>query len=385
MDKEDILELYLNEIFLGAELLRRHRRGADLLQQAADGADRRARPPTSRRCRSGRATCTRSRDHEDADRAAQLRAAADGRGRLHRRRRSPRPRRRAAADRAGRATIESFRAALPPRDYFTDEIRRQLVRELRRGGVLLAAACRSARRWTPSCRWRPRTRSSAALENFDRGPGPLARHRATLPRRGPGGRGVLARRRWPRPRSPRDITLSGPGIPAVVLEVGEQRDAARHRGRRTPRRRSCRATTSTGSPGSFADNFDARRRGAGAHDDADDDGGFLRWTLRQVPEVQGAFMAMDVNTGRVLAMQGGFSLPVLGLQPRDAGAAAARLGLQALRLRGGARFGLHARDHRRGRPHRDRHARRASGGRRTPRANTTARRRCGPASSSRGT
>jgi penicillin-binding protein 1A len=32
-----------------------------------------------------------------------------------------------------------------------------------------------------------------------------------------------------------------------------------------------------------------------------------RWSLRQVPEVQGAFMAMDVNSGRVLAMQGGFS------------------------------------------------------------------------------
>ena len=38
-----------------------------------------------------------------------------------------------------------------------------------------------------------------------------------------------------------------------------------------------------------------------------DDGTFTRWTLRQMPEVQGAFMAMDVNTGRVLAMQGGFS------------------------------------------------------------------------------
>ena len=34
---------------------------------------------------------------------------------------------------------------------------------------------------------------------------------------------------------------------------------------------------------------------------------FIRWTLRQVPEVQGGFVAMDVNTGRVLAMQGGFS------------------------------------------------------------------------------
>jgi len=31
------------------------------------------------------------------------------------------------------------------------------------------------------------------------------------------------------------------------------------------------------------------------------------WTMRQIPEVQGAFMAMDPFSGRVLAMQGGFS------------------------------------------------------------------------------
>ena len=40
---------------------------------------------------------------------------------------------------------------------------------------------------------------------------------------------------------------------------------------------------------------------------SDSDGSFIRWTLRQIPEVQGGFMAMDVNTGRVIAMQGGFS------------------------------------------------------------------------------
>jgi penicillin-binding protein 1A len=39
----------------------------------------------------------------------------------------------------------------------------------------------------------------------------------------------------------------------------------------------------------------------------DADGSFIRWTLRQVPEVQGGFMVMDVNSGRVIAMQGGFS------------------------------------------------------------------------------
>ena len=31
------------------------------------------------------------------------------------------------------------------------------------------------------------------------------------------------------------------------------------------------------------------------------------WSLHQIPEVQGGFVAMDVNSGRVLAMQGGFS------------------------------------------------------------------------------
>jgi penicillin-binding protein 1A len=37
------------------------------------------------------------------------------------------------------------------------------------------------------------------------------------------------------------------------------------------------------------------------------DGVFQNWSLRQIPELQGGFMAMDTNTGRVLAMQGGFS------------------------------------------------------------------------------
>ena len=36
-------------------------------------------------------------------------------------------------------------------------------------------------------------------------------------------------------------------------------------------------------------------------------GEVVHWSLRQLPEVQGAFMAMDTNSGRVLAMQGGFS------------------------------------------------------------------------------
>ncbi|MCP5074061.1 MAG: PBP1A family penicillin-binding protein, partial [Rhodobacteraceae bacterium] len=37
------------------------------------------------------------------------------------------------------------------------------------------------------------------------------------------------------------------------------------------------------------------------------DDAFVRWSLRQIPAIQGGFMAMDTRTGRVLAMQGGFS------------------------------------------------------------------------------
>ena len=35
--------------------------------------------------------------------------------------------------------------------------------------------------------------------------------------------------------------------------------------------------------------------------------GETRWSYRQIPAIQGGFMAMDTETGRVLAMQGGFS------------------------------------------------------------------------------
>lgn len=57
-----------------------------------------------------------------------------------------------------------------------------------------------------------------------------------------------------------------------------------------------------------------------------DDGTFNRWSLRQVPEVQGAFMAMDVNTGRVIATRAGSATRIRCSTPQ---AAQARLQLQA--------------------------------------------------------
>ena len=66
------------------------------------------------------------------------------------------------------------------------------------------------------------------------------------------------------------------------------------------------------------------------------------WSLRQVPEVQGAFMAMNARSGRVLAMQGGFSFQASSFNRAHAGAAAARFRHQAGDLCRGAQPGIHA-------------------------------------------
>lgn len=109
----------------------------------------------------------------------------------------------------------------------------------------------------------------------------------------------------------RTITLENQWFPAVVLEVGDDEMRMGIEGWQEgdeepviPRR------DIEWMRGSFADNFTP---GDVVHVRAmtqDSDGTFIRWTLRQVPEVQGAFMAMDVNTGRVLAMQGGFGYEI---------------------------------------------------------------------------
>ncbi|MBU2993501.1 PBP1A family penicillin-binding protein [Octadecabacter sp. 1_MG-2023] len=111
----------------------------------------------------------------------------------------------------------------------------------------------------------------------------------------------------------RTVTLENPWYPAVVLEVGDSEMRMGIEGWEEgdeapiiPRR------DIEWMRGSFADNFTpgdvvhVRRMMTGDNGTGD----FIRWTLRQVPEVQGAFMAMDVNTGRVLAMQGGFGYEI---------------------------------------------------------------------------
>ena len=110
-----------------------------------------------------------------------------------------------------------------------------------------------------------------------------------------------------------------------------------------------------------------------------------QFRLRQVPEVSGAIVAMDPQTGRVLAMVGGFSYRPEPVQPRHPGAAPARLVVQAARLCRRARQRLHAVDRGDGRAARDRYRLRHLDAGKLFAASSTGPRRCASASSSRAT
>ncbi|UWQ05727.1 penicillin-binding protein 1A [Aliiroseovarius crassostreae] len=209
----------------------------------------------------------------------------------------------------------AFRQDLPPRDYFSDEIRRQLSRdfgeeEFFTGGMTVRATVD------------PHLQDVAAkslrdgLEKYDRRQGVWRPTGVTIPvdklQAQTSWRAALAEAKMPR-------DIEG-WLPAVVLELGKN-DArigiegveddedglwiaakdvqwARRRNPETGKLgRSARVASDLLKQGEVVL---VRRL-------VDDNGAFLRWSLRQVPEVQGGFMAMDVNTGRVIAMQGGFS------------------------------------------------------------------------------
>jgi len=210
--------------------------------------------------------------------------------------------------------FEAFRESLPPRDYFTDEIRRQLSgtfgeEEFFSGGLTIRATV------NPDLQTAAAAALRAGLERYDRAQGIWRGTGKTIPADQLGSEGSW-RAALAEIEVPRDIAT---WFPAVVLEVGTNSARVGIEG------------VSENADGHFIPADDvtwARKRmadgslGRKARVAGDllevgevvlvravtnDDGTFRRWSLRQVPEVQGAFMAMDVNTGRVLAMQGGFS------------------------------------------------------------------------------
>jgi penicillin-binding protein 1A len=209
--------------------------------------------------------------------------------------------------------FETFRAALPPRDYFTDEIRRQLSvdfgeDEFFSGGMTVRATI------DPDMQVDAARALRRALETYDREGGVWRGTGRKLP--------AEDMAEWwtalEKVEVPRDIDLNGQWYPAVVLELSgnearlgiEDQPGDTH---------VITANDVTWARKLLPDGKLARR--AQVPSDllevgdivlvraitSDSDGSFVRWSLRQVPEVQGGFMAMDVNTGRVIAMQGGFS------------------------------------------------------------------------------
>ncbi len=214
--------------------------------------------------------------------------------------------------------FKSFKAELPPRDYFTDEIRRQLSENFGEGEFFTGGLTVRA---TIDNEMQPIAAEALQqqLEEYDRGVGVWRGTGKTI-----AAESLTDEATWREAladtRVSRDVALENQWYPAVVLSVGD-----------TDARIGIEGVEET-SEGHFIPANDvqwARKRledgslGPKARvagdllDDgdvvlvrrmtADNDGSFIRWTLRQVPEVQGGFVAMDVNTGRVIAMQGGFS------------------------------------------------------------------------------
>lgn len=208
---------------------------------------------------------------------------------------------------------KSLQARLPARDYFTDEIRRQLSRSLGdetlfTGGLSIRATVDQGLQASAADALR------RGLERYDREQGiwrgPLDQVDPALLDTEEGWRTALRRA-----SIPRDVPE---WVPAIVLLVGE--NAARigienveddADGHFIPMSDMAwaRPLNENGRPGRQARTpGDLLAVGDVIYvQPVISDGVFERWSLRQIPQVQGGFMAMDVRNGRVLAMQGGFS------------------------------------------------------------------------------
>ncbi|MEM8791416.1 MAG: penicillin-binding protein 1A [Pseudomonadota bacterium] len=193
-------------------------------------------------------------------------------------------------------------AAAEP-DFFTGEVRRQMVAEvgeetLFRGGLTIRATI------DPELQEMAAATLRQGLEEYDRGQGvyhgPVTRIEEFDPEK------------WAdqlqAAKAPRDIDG---WYPAVVLssatksaEVGVLHEEGS----------SVETLSRAGQDWVKAHRRDGERLAAETASDLWQPGdvvlvskGEEAWELRQIPEVQGGFVAMDPHTGRVLALQGGFS------------------------------------------------------------------------------
>jgi len=208
----------------------------------------------------------------------------------------------------------SFRSGLPPRDYPTDEIRRQLTRdfgeaEFFTGGYSVRATI------DPTLQEVAAQSLRLGLEDYDRAQGVY--HGAGLSIAADllgTWRDVLQGL-----TIPRDITINQKWRPAVVLELlkndarlgieGLEGDAHILSAKDVTwaKKQKSNDSISRNTVKQVKDLLSVGDVILVAPILDETDGTFINWSLRQVPKIQGGFVAMDVHTGRVIAMQGGFS------------------------------------------------------------------------------
>lgn len=312
LTKDQILELYLNEIFLGQNAYgvtaaARRYFGRTLEELSAEDAAYLAALPKA----PSSYHPVRQRDAALGRRNYVLEEMAQN-GHL--------PREDAeTAKKATLATLQSgeIESILPPvakAGYFTEEIRRQLTEqlgeELYEGGLAIRSTI------DPRLQAMAEAALRKKLESWDRAKGgyrgPLDQLEEITPDDEADWRKKLARA-----EAPRDIKGWHPAVVTVVGKNGVrvgienvEEDADGH------------YINLSDVKGWARPRLDGQRLGATPKTPSDvwtvgdvilvkgvtkDDGSFDRWSMRQVPELQGGFMAMDPATGRVLALVGGFS------------------------------------------------------------------------------
>jgi penicillin-binding protein 1A len=209
--------------------------------------------------------------------------------------------------------IASARSEMPPRDYFTDEIRRQLSAKLGdemlfTGGLQIRATV------NPELQEVAAQALRDGLEEYDRG---TRVYRGPVAEIDPASFDPTDEESWRdalwHTQVPRDIDG---WHAAVVLSIGE--DAARIGIEGVDEDADGHFLSFEEANWARIRGENGRLRAAEGPDDMWDVGdvvfvkpvereGETRWSYRQIPAIQGGFMAMDTQTGRVLAMQGGFS------------------------------------------------------------------------------
>ena len=229
----------------------------------------------------------------------------------------------AVADKAEAAPLLSvqggdfpaFRENLPSRDYFTDEIRRELSdtfgkQEFFGGGLTIRATV------DPEMQALAAQALRDGLEKYDRSRGVWHGTGKTIPKADLG-----SENKWRKALADTEVARDVPGwYPAVVLSVGKTTAKLGIEGvpMNAPEGHELVASDVTWArklgphgklgrqarePGDLVEPGDV----VFVKQLTDKNGKFERWSLRQIPRIEGGFMAMDPKTGRVLAMQGGFS------------------------------------------------------------------------------